>query len=91
MMIFRNTLVIAATTAALVVPPLGAQAQRMPPIIPQTPALPPQPPISMDPALRPLTGPSLSDLPHSAPAAAPPAAAAAPAAAAPAAAAPASR
>ena len=94
MTIFRRTLVLAATTAALMGPPLGALAQRLPPVIPQAPAPSPQPPISLDPALRPLTGPSLSDLPHSAPAAAEPAAAAPAAAApaaAPAAAAPASR
>jgi len=94
MTIFRSMLVIAATTAALMGPPLGALAQRLPPIIPQPPAPSPQPPISLDPTLRPVTGPSLSDLPHSAPAAAAPVAAAPAAAApaaAPAAAAPASR
>jgi hypothetical protein len=62
MRILHVPLLLAATTAALIAPPVGALAQVGPP-----PALAPQPQLSLEPSLKPLAGPSLSDLPPAAP------------------------
>jgi len=59
-----------AITAAAIIAQVGAAAAQFVPPVPAQPTLPQQPALP-DLAVRPLTGPSLSNLPPSAPAATP--------------------